>query len=208
MQPCDETYPIIDSGLPYNRSKGFGEKEVWKFYNKTGLPITIIRPAQIYGPGSKYFVLNLAKLLIKRHMFFINKGQSVMGLLYIDNAVKGIIQAAMSYNTIGQAYNLRDEQDKTWKEYIKALAAGLGVKYPRMNISSNFALSLAHVMEKIYSSFNIHSRPLLTRHAVHILYRDQNFPIKKAQRDFGFQSKIDFSQGMEQTIKWLKSQSL
>ena len=105
-EACDESCPITDIGLPYNRIKGMGEKFVWDYYKETGLPMTVIRPATIYGPRSKDLVLEIVRLLLKKQMVLINHGDSRAGLLYIDNAVEGIIQAAASPNTVGEAYNL------------------------------------------------------------------------------------------------------
>ena len=206
VEPCDESYPITDIGLPYNRSKGLGEKAVWKFYDKTGLPITVIRPVTIYGPRSKDIVAEIARLLLKKQMVLINHGHSHAGLLYIDNAVEGIIQAASSPKTIGQAYNLRDETDETWKQYVDALANSLNTPRPTINLPVGLALVLARILEGLYLALHIRSRPLLTRHAVYISFRDQGYSIKKAQRDFGFQSKVTFQEGIIRTLAWLKSE--
>jgi len=203
---CDESYPITDIGLPYNRSKGMGEKAVRDYHRDTGLPVTIIRPVTIYGPRSKDIVGEIVKLLFKKQMVLINHGKSRAGLLYVDNAVEGITQAATSPNTIGQAYNLRDETDETWKQYVEALADGLEVPYPRLNLSSGLALAVARLLEKLYSTFRIPSRPLLTRHAVYLCFRDQGYSIEKAQHDFGYKSKVSFDEGISRTLSWLRSE--
>lgn len=203
IKPRDETFPIVDTGLPYNKSKVLGEKIVWGFYEKYKLPITVIRPVCVYGPRSKDFVTEIANLLIRKQMMLINGGEAVAGLLYIDNAVEGIIQATTSTKTIGQAYNLRDESNETWCQYVKALAKGLKVTNPWINLSANLALYIGYINEKIYEIFRIRKRPLFTRHAVYILAGDHAFPIEKAQKDFGFQSKVSYDKGVENTLAWL-----
>lgn len=206
VKACDESYPITNIGLPYNRSKGLGEKAVWDCYKETGLPITVIRPVTIYGPRSKDIVTEIAGLLRKKKMVLINHGQSHAGLLYIDNAVEGIILAATSSDTIGEAYNLRDESDETWAQYVEALADGLHTPYPSIHLPAGLALGLARILEALYSTLHIQSRPLLTRHAVYLLFRDQGYSITKAQRDFGFHSKVTFAEGIKKTIEWLNSE--
>ena len=141
----DETYPITDVGLPYNRSKGLGEKKVWEFSRETGLPVTVIRPATIYGPRSLSIVAEIAAVLRKKQMALIDGGRVAAGLLYIDNAVDGILQAAQSQQTIGQAYNLRDENDETWRQFVSVLASGMGARQPWMNLPATPALGLAHL---------------------------------------------------------------
>jgi nucleoside-diphosphate-sugar epimerase len=139
-------------------------------------------------------------------MVLINHGQSHAGLLYIDNAVEGIIQAAVSPNAVGQAYNLRDESCESWREYVRALADGLHTPHPSIYLPSGLALGLARTLETFYSALHIRSRPLLTRHAVYLLFRDQGYPIAKAQHDFGFQSKVRFAEGIDRTVAWLDSE--
>lgn len=205
-QACDESCPLTDIGLPYNRSKVLGEKAVWDCHERTGLPVTIIRPVNIYGPRSKDFVIEIAGLLLKRQMLLIDRGDSPSGLIYVDNAAEGIIQAATAPNTIGQAYNLRDEANVTWAEYVEALARGLGMPRPWISLSGAWALAFARVFETIYRLLRVQSRPLLTRHAVYLFIRDQGYSIEKAQQHFGFRSKVSFARGMQRTLAWLESE--
>ena len=206
-EACDESHPITNVGLPYNRSKCLGEQAVWNWYRKTGIPTTVIRPVSIYGPRSKDFVTEIADLLLKKQMVLIDGGECPAGLLYVDNAVEGIIQAAESPQTVGQAYNLRDETNETWGEYIEALARGLGTDAPWIKLPGMLALGLAAISEAVYSVLHVRSRPLLTRHAVYILIRDQGYLIGKAQRYFGFRSIVTFAEGVERSLAWFRSEA-
>ena len=51
--PCAETGDLKDVGLPYNRTKIQAEKSVWREAQEKGLPVTVVRPATIYGPRGK-----------------------------------------------------------------------------------------------------------------------------------------------------------
>jgi nucleoside-diphosphate-sugar epimerase len=206
VQAVEETYPITDIGLPYNRSKGLEERAVWDSYRETGLPVTVIRPATIYGPCSLSIVVEIAALLLHKQMVLIDGGRHCAGLLYIDNAVEGIRQAALSPQTIGQAYNLRDEGNETWRQFAGALATGLDAGCSWINLPGKLALGIAHLFEIVYRVMGIRSRPLLTRDATYLLYRDQGYPIKKAKQDFSFRSTVSFAEGMERTLAWLASE--
>ncbi|MCX6624190.1 MAG: NAD-dependent epimerase/dehydratase family protein, partial [Acidobacteria bacterium] len=59
--PCNEDGPTVDTGLPYNRSKREGENLVWRASAEWGLPVTIVRPASIYGPRGTAFTLDFAR---------------------------------------------------------------------------------------------------------------------------------------------------
>lgn len=200
---CPEEHPIVDVGLPYNRSKGLGETSVRRCAAETGLPITIVRPANIYGPRDPNFVLEFANLLRKRQMLLVDGGRARAGLLYIDNAVTGILDAAISSCTQGRTYNLRDGSDVTWRSFADALADGLGVPRALLSIPEWLALRVGGVMERAYRAVKSRHRPVLTRHAVLLLSRDQGYPVDRARSDFGFRSAIDLAAGIQASVDWL-----
>lgn len=203
--PCDESTEPRDIGLPYNRSKVMGERAVRNAAARAGVPLTIVRPVSVYGPRSKDFVIEIANLLLKKQMVYISSGRIPAGLLYVGNAADAMIAACTSPDTVGRTYNLRDPELTTWREYIEALAQGIGAKAPSMNLPGPLATGVATVSEKIYGALRISARPVLTRHAVRLLDRDQSYPIDRAREDFGFKSEISFEEGMRLTLDWLDS---
>ncbi len=136
-------------------------------------------------------------------------GNTCAGLIFVDNAVDFIIHATQSSIALGQAYNLRDETDETWRQYLDTLANGLGYRSAYINFNPNVALFLGQVLtgfhEALYGAIHIPGRPLITKHVVYVMSRDQGYLIDKAKRDLGFKSTISFDQGMERTLDWLYS---
>ncbi len=203
--PCAETAALRDVGLPYNRTKILAEQAVWSSSRK-GLPVTVVRPATIYGPRGRAFVKDIAGLLQSRQMAYIGSGRARGGFLYIDNAVDAMIAAARSPAAQGQAYNLTDGTDVKWKEYVMALADGLGCNPPWIDLPYRIAMAIAGVMETPYRWLkNLPGRPLLTRHAVFLLGRDQEFASGKARGDFGFAPRVSFEEGVARSVAWLKT---
>jgi nucleoside-diphosphate-sugar epimerase len=202
---CQESYGIRDIGLPYNRSKGLAEKIVWEVHEASKLPVTVIRPASIYGPRSQEFVVEIGKLLLEGWMMFINHGTSRAGLVYVENAVQGIIAACESDKTVGRAYNLRDEADTTWAQYVADLARGIGTRLPWIDVPERVALRIGKVMEGAWRLLKLGGRPVLTRHAAYLFCRDQGYPIDRARRDFGFESTVSYPEGLRRSLEWLDS---
>jgi nucleoside-diphosphate-sugar epimerase len=195
--PCDESHQPTDVGLPYNRSKCMGEAAVWA----SGLPVTVVRPATIYGPRSKAFVADIARLIRRGSMAVIDGGRVPGGFCYVDNAAHAILEAARSRETLGRAYNLADGTGVTWRSYVDALADGLGERRPWLDIPSALALPLARMLEWVAPT-----RPVLTRHAVYLLSRNQEYPTGRAKRDFGFAPAVLFEEGIARTIRWLRKE--
>jgi nucleoside-diphosphate-sugar epimerase len=206
--PCDETHPRTFVGLPYNETKCLGEAAVVEAHEKAGLPVTILRPATIYGPRGTAFVTDIGKLLRESSMALFNHGRTRGGFCYVDNVADAMITAATSAGTLGKTYNITDATNITWKEYVAALAGGLGLKQPWLHIPSGVALPLGRALESAYKLLPIPGRPVLTRHAILLLSRDQEYPITRAQQDFNLTPAISFAEGMARSIAWIKQEGL
>jgi nucleoside-diphosphate-sugar epimerase len=203
-EPCEESHPLTDIGLPYNRSKCMGESAVWDAFQKSGLPVTIVRPATIYGPRGTAFGSDIAQHLRQGTMAVIDGGRSAGGFCYVDNAAQAMIDAAAAAETLGRAYNLSDGTGATWRRYVDALADGLGERRAWIDLPSAAAFALAGTMEAPHRYLRIPGRPMLTRHAVYLLSRNQEYPIGRARREFGFAPKVSFEEGIGRTVEWLK----
>ncbi len=203
-EPCDESHPLTDVGLPYNRTKCQGEECVWDASGRLALPVTVVRPATIYGPRGKAFGSDIARLIRQGLMAVIDGGRAPGGFCYVDNAVDAILRAAGTPKTVGRAYNVADGTGQTWRSYVDALADGLGERRPWIDLPSAIAFPLARTFEAPHQYLGVPGRPLLTRHAALLLSRNQEFPIERARRDFGFSPAVGFEEGIARTVEWLK----
>lgn len=203
---CEEDGPTRDRGLPYNRTKLQGEQAVWRAHREQGLPITVVRPATIYGPRGKAFVTDFEELLRQRLMLLVDGGRARGGFTYVDNVAQAMIDAARSPAAVGRAYNLSDGTDATWEGYTSALADALGYARPWLRLPFSVAMAAAYVMEAPFLVLPLRGRPLLTRHAVYLLGRDQEFPATRALQEFGFAPRVSFEEGIARSVAWLRQQ--
>lgn len=204
--PCDETHPTADAGLPYNRTKRLGEECVWEARRNTGLPVTVVRPATIFGPRGGAFTADIARHIQRSTMAVIDGGRAPGGFCYVDNAVRAMIQAAATPRAEGRAYNIADGSGRTWREYVDALADALGKRRPTLDLPSAVALPLARSLEACHRTLRLPGRPLLTRHAVYLLSRNQEYPVGRARRDLGFAPEVGFAEGLARAVAWLRQQ--
>jgi nucleoside-diphosphate-sugar epimerase len=202
--PADETAPYKMRGWHYGDTKIMGEKLVWEYHREHGLPVTVVRPVNIYGPRSTSFVLELAELIKSGDMVHIGKKEQPAGLVYVTNVVDLILLAADSKKSIGQAYNTSDGSDASWAKYMEKLAKSIGAESPKTTIPYRLAYFAGWVMEGIYSTFRIQSRPLLTRMMVELFGTNQGFPIEKARQELGYEPKVGFDEGMSHVEAWLR----
>lgn len=203
--PCAEAGAMRDVGLPYNRTKILGEKAVWRAAEQDGLLVTVVRPATIYGPRGKAFVTDIAEFLRKGQMAYIAGGRATGGFLYVDNAVDAMLAAARSETALGQVYNLSDGSGANWQDYVGGLADGLGCRRPWINLPYRAAMAVAGAMEATWSLVKVMpGRPILTRHAVYLLGRDQEYPADKARAELGFRPRVSLAEGIARSVEWVK----
>ncbi len=203
--PCDEDHPSVETDIPYNRTKIQGEEAVWKASREDGLPVTVLRPATIYGPRGKDFTQEIAALLRQRIMITIDGGTATGGFTYVDTVAQAMLDASVSRHTVGQAYNIADGTGATWAEYLRLFAEQLGLPAPWLNLSFAMAMRLAHAMEAPHRWLHLDGRPLLTRHAVYLLGRSQEFPATRARTSFGFTPSVSLDEGVRRSVEWLRN---
>lgn len=202
---CDESGTTRDVGLPYNSTKCQGEAIVWRAHREAGLPVTVVRPATIYGPRGKDFVTEIATMLRQRLMLLIDGGRARGGFTYVDDVAQAMIDAAASTKTLGRVYNISGGTDATWRDYTCGLADALDCKPPWLQLPFSVAMALGRVMEAPHALLKIKARPLLTRHAVHLLGQDQEFPAARARDEFGFAPRVSLAEGIARSAAWLRS---
>lgn len=198
----DETMARRDLGLPYNQTKIRGEELVWQAAG-LGLPVTVVRPASIYGPRGKAFVTDIVHLLRQRLMLLVDGGRAPGGFVYVDDVCEAMILAATELCAEGKVYNVGGGDGTTWSGYTRALARALRSPAPWLKLPFSAAMSLARVCEAPHRA-GIPGRPLLTRHAVYLLGRDQGYSIAKARAELGWEPRVGLEQGLALSVAALK----
>ncbi len=200
----NETLPLVETALPYNRTKVQGERAVWAAA-AAGLPVTVVRPATIYGPRGKDFTLDMATLLKQRLMATVDGGRATGGFIYVENVAEAMVLAAGSDAATGQAYNLADASGVSWKRYLSLFADQLGTPGPWIDLSFGAAMTAATVMQAPHRYLRVPGKPLLTKHAVYLLGRDQEFDSSRIARELGYVPRVGVEEGIGRSVEWLRS---
>jgi nucleoside-diphosphate-sugar epimerase len=206
----DEAHRATRLSNWYARTKLRAEEAVLRAQAEQGLPAVILRPATVYGPGSREVVGEIASALRKRSMLLIDGGRAVAGLVYVENLVDAAVLAAGHRAAAGNAFNVTDGLDVTWRQFIDGLAQGLGCPPTRWSLPFRGADSVAFVLEHSYrllrTSFGVTTRPLLSRQAVHVLGNNQRFSNEAIRTVLGWAPKVSYREGLAATVAWLQSE--
>ncbi|MCW3030342.1 MAG: aspartate aminotransferase family protein, partial [Solirubrobacterales bacterium] len=122
----DETYDATRFRNWYAQTKRDAEREVRSAEAAHALEAVILRPATVYGPGSRDVVGEIARAIRARNMLLVDGGRAVAGLCYVDNLIDAALLALRHAAAGGHAFNVSDELAVTWREFTDHIAAGLG----------------------------------------------------------------------------------
>lgn len=110
----------------------------------------------------------------------------------------------------GQAFNVSDGLPVIWKQLTDDLADGLGCGPVRGSMSYWAAQRLGFSLEQGYRvrcrTTRLRTAPLLSRQAVHVLAKDQDFSSRKARELLGWGPRVDYAGGLQATIGWLTAE--
>ncbi|HEX6459894.1 MAG TPA: aminotransferase class III-fold pyridoxal phosphate-dependent enzyme [Thermoleophilaceae bacterium] len=208
----DESYAGNGFRNWYAQTKRAAEEEVRRVGEAHGLETVILRPATVYGPHSTDVVGEIARAIRAGHMLLVDGGQAVAGLVYVENVVDAALLAARHEAAPGNAFNASDGLDVTWRQFIDGLAEGLGCAPKRWNMpywmANGIGFSLEHGYRVLHRTTRLTTPPLLSRQAVQMLGRNQDFSNRKARDLLGWEPRVDYAAGLDATIDWLKAEHL
>jgi len=187
-----ECHPVSD----YGKSKLLAEQYLQSINGQ--LPHTTVRLPIVFGPRSFKGLFSVYKLLKKRLHFNFGKGESNVG--FVQDMVDGMIDASQSQKTVGKAYFIGDEKTYSLNEIFEAIQKALGKKAVKIKIPYFIAYLFAASSE-LYAKMN-GGQVLLFR-------KDFKYPfwrmdVSKAEKDFGFKTKIPLDVGLKITADWYR----
>ena len=122
-----EESPIRPSS-PYSASKASADLLVMAYYRTYGLPVSISRCSNNYGPyqfPEKLIPLMIANALADIPLPVYGTGENIRDWIYVENHCKAI-DLILHRGQIGEIYNVGGNTEKTNLEIVKSICAELG----------------------------------------------------------------------------------
>jgi acetylornithine/succinyldiaminopimelate/putrescine aminotransferase/nucleoside-diphosphate-sugar epimerase len=206
----EETHVASRFSNWYAQSKLLAEAEVRRAEAAHSLQAVILRPATVYGPGSREVVGEIARAIRSRQMLLVGGGRAVAGLCYVDNLIDAAVLALRHEAAPGQAFNVSDGLDVTWRQFTDGLAEALGCDKVRWSLpywaAGGLGFSLEHGYRLLRRTTGLSAPPLLSRQAVQVLGRNQDFSNRRARETLGWEPRVDYATGMRETVAWLQAE--
>lgn len=197
----DESAERIRCGIPYCDTKIDAENLVAEGCGNRHIPYTIVRPANVIGPGSAW-VRDVLDAFLDGPMPLVAKGAAPGAFVYVENLVDGMMLAAESDTANGKTYHFRDDYPLTWGEYLTTVGSWIGRK-PSLSLPFKAAWSLGAFLEIVCRPMGI--RPPITRLAAGVLGRNNDVDCSAARKDLGWESRVSQHQAMQEIENWVNT---
>ncbi len=118
----------IHTSSPYSASKASADLLVGAYYRTYGLPVTISRCSNNYGPyhfPEKLIPLMIINTLYNKPLPVYGKGENVRDWLYVEDHCKAI-DLIIHKGTTGEVYNIGGHNEKSNIDIVKIILKELG----------------------------------------------------------------------------------
>lgn len=187
---------------PYQRTKYEAEQLLRRKFLSDGLPVVILRPSMVYGPGDNGTdFLSMCRLVKKGRFPVSTSHDGLTPLVYVDDAVQAALLAG-DRGEIGETYIITSERSHTIREMVDTISDALGVAKGGIGVP-NWTMEVAAVTSELLSR-TTGAPPVLTRRRLRSILADRSFDITKAVERLGYAPRVSLRDGVERSIEWYK----
>ncbi|MFX0198228.1 MAG: NAD-dependent epimerase/dehydratase family protein [Candidatus Hodarchaeota archaeon] len=194
-----ETAPYAPAS-PYETTKYHAERLVLDYAERYGLPVTVLRPCFVYGPGDLH-KLRFFRAISKRKFHLLDDGSALWHPTFIDDVIQAFLLAAEN-EIQGEVFNIAGPAWISVKEFAETIASCLGTTIPKLKIPRRMAYLAAYCLETVCRNLNI--EPPLSPTRVKFLTTHFCLDISKSKEMLGYTPRVEPMKGVEHTVKWYK----
>jgi nucleoside-diphosphate-sugar epimerase len=176
------------------------EQHVLQAHAEGRIAVTVVRPGDVYGPGSGAWAVLPVKLIRARRFTLPRGGRGIFSPVYVDDLVAGIHAAATSEAAAGQVLTLSGGVGVPNREFFGRYADELGMRL--LTVPLPVAVAGAAVLQRLGGD------PDLNPRAVRFMDRRGTYSIAKAERLLGWRPQVPVTDGLDRTVAWLRAEGL
>lgn len=185
--------PLCEINVPkpqtaYARSKWEAEQALHQIAQDTGLPLVILRPPLVYGPGVKANFLKLMQMAIRGVPLPLRLVDNSRDFLSVDNLCNAVALCLEHEAAIGQTYHLCDGHPVSTAQMVTLISEAAGHK-PQLWPVPQLLLFLGSVLLRKSAMYNSVCRSLRVDDT-------------KLRTQLGWQSPQTLEDGIRQVVQW------
>lgn len=195
----------------YSVSKWEQEKLVWQAYREEDLPLTVVRPAPIYGPGSSYGHGGIILGVAQGHVPVIPSDAKnyITTSVHVEDIAGFACYIADRDEGLGEDYNVVDNSIISYHEFLHYIALLCGRRMRDIPLISNgivqsimkFTLSVWQTLEK---NFGIARPRVFESQSINYMvssYWLSNRKTLEAGYEYNYP---DVKEGLKDTVAWFR----
>ena len=194
----DERYPLHMTGVPYVDTKVTAEQAVLAAHATGEVPCTIIRPGDVYGPGSHFWTVMPVREIKRRRIVLPAMGKGHVSPVYVDDLVEGVMRAAATPEAAGHAFTLTGGVGVETRDYFGHYGRMVGKKVPAA--PTPVVLALVATLGRTNDD--------VTPDGARYLARKGTYSIEKARTMLGYEPAVDLHEGMRRSEEWLRAEGI
>ncbi|MBN1928225.1 MAG: NAD(P)-dependent oxidoreductase [Chlorobiaceae bacterium] len=198
VRESDQPRPVS----AYGRSKLLGEEAARR--QAGAVPLTIVRPPAVYGPGDRD-ILEVFAMMKKGYLLSAGSGRRQrFSMIHVDDLIEGTLLALRSEAGSGKTFFITSPHGYGWDEVIGAARPVLGFgRLVRISLARPLVFALGTALEAVAK---LSGRPaLINRDKAAELVQDYWVcSPEKAARELGFTARIPLAAGVAETLRWYR----
>lgn len=199
----EQTPVVIGEAYRYGVAKGASEHVVLAAHAAGEVACTIIRPGDVYGPGSRAWVLEPYTMAKKRRLMLPAWGEGIFTPVYIDDLLDGMVLAAGLEAGSGQVFILWGNEPVRCKDFFANHWQWAGRKGAPPSMPTGLALWLTGIVWRVNRALGIQDEA--APDTMLMFSRKGGYSPDKARRLLGYQPKVKLDEGLRRSHQWLKT---
>ncbi len=201
----DERHPVRPDGNPYVDTKIASEQVVLQAHAAGEIAGTIVRPGDVYGPGSRPWTILPVEIIKSNRFVLPAMGRGVFSPVYVDDLLTGLTLAAERPEAVGQVLTLGSAAGVTCREFFGHYFRMLDKRGP-ICLPTPAAVALATAAGATARVRG--KRTEINAASMRYLARPGTYSIEKAHRLLGYAPAVSLDEGMRRTELWLRERRL
>jgi nucleoside-diphosphate-sugar epimerase len=203
---ADEGTPADQEKYAYGASKLAAERHVLKAGGANLIEAVIVRPAVVvFGPGDTTAFIHMAPMLEKGRWTHVRGGRPFLCYSYVSNLAEGLLLAGTREEAAGETFNITDDMQIRWKEFIGAVVHAFGAGERVMSFPVPVARAAGITLEAVFKLLGAKRPPPITGYRTALVSRDFHFSCAKAKRVLGYRPQVSFQEGLRRTVDWYRT---
>ena len=192
------------SGSRYQDAKAASEHPLLAAHASGEIAGTIVRPSDVYGPGSRPWVLIPLEMIRRGQFLLPAHGRGRFQPIYIDDLVDGVLLAAGLAAGAGQIFNLTGGVEVPTAEFFSHHMRWAGRSGPPRSVSTAGAVRITRALQLLG---RLRGRPSeASPQTMLMLSKEHGVSIDKARHLLGYAPRVDVAEGLRRTEAWLRAE--